>query len=121
MANKQTMMPPPGGKPAAVIAIGVKPKGDAPPGSDPGDGSGKMSREEAHFVPADHHCKDCANYDPSSGDCSEVTGSFDPEDACLAAFKAMGSSDGGEPDADDMGGPPDGDADDSSMPPGMPQ
>ena len=119
MASKQTTMPPPGEKPA-VIAVGVsKPKAGDGMSDSPDGGDGKVSREEAHFVPADKHCKDCSNYDPASGDCSAVAGSFEPEDACIGEFKAM--SDSGEPDADDMGGAPDGDADDSSMPPGMPQ
>jgi len=118
MASKQTTMPPPGGKkPAAVVAIGI-PKGgagDSQTGGDPG-ASGKASPAEAHVVKADQHCKDCENWDPSSGDCSAVDGNYDAEDACIKYFQAGGD----EPDADDAASAPDTGAGDSSMPPGMP-
>lgn len=82
-----------------------------PPGmADKPMGDGKASPEEAHVIRADAHCIDCRNYDPTSGDCSEVAGSFDPQDACSEYFDAIGSD---EPDDDDMGGAPDGDEDDS--------
>lgn len=107
-------MPPPG----LTVMIGAHPKGDMPkpggkmppPGmkADP-MGSGKASPEEAEVIRADEHCIDCKNYDPTSGDCTEVEGSFDPQDGCAEYFDKIG---GDEPDEDDMGGKPDGDMDD---------
>jgi hypothetical protein len=93
-------------KPGLVIAVGVgKPKnGEMPPpmpksaddgeGEDPSEEAGgkKHSREEAHFVPASRHCKDCENYEATSGDCKEVEGVFDAEDSCLTYFEPMEGS-----------------------------
>ncbi len=115
-------------KPAVAIAVGVgKPGGMAPPGMEDDDegidhpeahdqsaeSGGKVTREKALFIPADHHCKDCVNYDASSGDCSKVEGVFDAEDSCLRYFRHANPEDE-EPDADDQGGPPDMDADDQN-------
>lgn len=123
-------MPPPGGKkPGVMVGIAIKPKGGdpsssrmPPPGeadeqpgaeSDPAGGSGKHSAEEAHVVRENQHCKDCVHWQPETGECSEVDGSFAPEDACIRDFKAGGQE---EPDADESGGMPDGDQDDQMAP-----
>lgn len=119
---KNPSMPSPGlSKPKTVVAISIKPKGPGGPsggnpGMDPagsGAGQGSVSPEKAIVVRGDEHCKDCENYQPESGACSEVSGYFDPEDACVKYFKPLGN---GEPDADDQGGPPDNDQDDMSGP-----
>ena len=74
---------------------------------------GKATREKALYIPEDHHCGQCVNYEVTSGECSKVEGYFEPEAACLRYFKHVDESDEEkEPDADDMGGPSDGDADD---------
>ncbi len=108
-----------GKKPGIMIAVGVdKPKGMKAPGledkapmkPDAEDEGGKASVAEAHKVGADQHCKDCANYQAESGECSKVDGYWDPEDACVRYFEAAGNEE--EPDADDQGGAPDADADD---------
>lgn len=73
---------------------------------------GKASREKALFIPASHHCGECVNYSPESGECSKVDGMFQPEDACLRMFKHISEVDEHtEPDADQMGGASDHDAD----------
>jgi hypothetical protein len=108
-------MPPPGSDgPGLAIMIGV-PKGDkgspggkmAAPGSDAPQMGGKASLEEAHVIPADKHCIDCENYDPSTGDCSKVVGTHDPDDACYDFFEPVADNEGNEqPDADDAAQPP---------------
>lgn len=92
-------MPPPGSKKKAM-PMAAEPKGMPPPGSPkemppeekPEEAGGKHTAEEAHPVRADQHCKDCANYQGESGDCSKVDGYWDPEDACVRFFEA-GSGD----------------------------
>ena len=121
-------MAPPGmkKKPGLVIAVGVgKPKGGPmkPPGMDDdempdsptdekSDGS-KVPREKALVIEEDHRCSNCEHYDATSGECAKVEGYFDPGAACLRYFEPMGDEDSDEPDADDAGGPPDMDADDT--------
>src|ERR1700742_1534693 len=105
-------MPPPG----MTVAIAVKPKGSdsgkmPPPGEmgKPRMGEdGKVSPEDAQVYRADQTCVHCVNYDPTSGDCTKVSGSFDPSDGCLRYFSAIGDD---EPDEDDMDGESDNDAD----------
>lgn len=84
----------------------------APPGQMEQPTGAKAAPEEAMVIRADAHCIDCRNYDPTSGECSKVDGSFDPQDACAEFFDAIGSD---EPDGDDMGGAADQDSDDSGM------
>lgn len=98
------MMPPPGSKKKMPMPD-MAPKGMRPPGSKemppeekPEEEGGKHTAEEAHPVRADQHCKDCANYQAESGDCSKVDGYWDPEDACVRFFEA-GSGD--DEDAED--------------------
>lgn len=106
-------MAPPGSMTAAPAPpVEMKSK-MAPPGMEekkPGDG--KVSPEDAEVVRSDAHCIDCTNYDPTSGECSKVQGSFDPQDACAEYFSAINSD---EPDDDNMGGAPDMDEDDAGM------
>lgn len=84
----------------------------APPGDGKQPGSsGKMSPDEAVVIRANQHCIDCQNYNPQDGSCSAVDGSYDPQDACHEAFVAISDQ---EPDADDMGGSSDNDADDQA-------
>ena len=103
-------MPPPG---LTIVVAHPKEGGPGkrmePPTGDEPKGDGKSSPEEAGVVRADEHCVDCAHYDPTSGDCAKVSGSFDPQDACMQYFEKIGAD---EPDADEEGGPPDEDADD---------
>lgn len=124
--------PPPGAKkPGLMVTVGVgKPKGptddampkppmddaalkppdDAPMGGGGdkgGDEEKKCSPERAIVIRADEHCRDCKNYEPTTGECHEVEGQYSPDDACYAYFESMN-----EPDADDMGGAPDQDTDD---------
>lgn len=111
MAGRQD----PPGKPGVMVAIGIpKPDGKsgrmAPPGAGQGGPAGKMSPDEAIVIRANEHCIDCQNYNPQDGSCSKVDGNFDPQDSCHEAFSPIS---GGEPDADDQGGPSDQDADDS--------
>ncbi len=125
------MSPPSGGKkPALTVAIGMKPgagkmppPGAPPAGADPSQG-GKMQQKDAICIsakaipglPPDTSCGMCSNY--SNGECNVVDGQFDPDDRCLLQFQTAS----GEPDDDDMGGPPDQDGDDSGAqgpPPGM--
>jgi hypothetical protein len=107
-------MPPPvmgSKKPKAIIAVGIaKPKmgppkmgGDEPPADAPEDeqGGAKHSREEAHFIPADKHCRQCSNWDATSGDCKEVDGVFDSEDCCISYFDPMGEGDDEESEPDE--------------------
>lgn len=98
-------MPPPG-----MTVIGAPPMEDAPkksgrmppPGmQDKPEGDVKASAEEAEVIRADEHCLDCKNYDPTSGDCAKVSGSFDPQDACAEFFEKIGS-DEPEDDAGDI-------------------
>lgn len=113
-------------KPELVVAIGMGPKTEGrkpPPGmdeaatGDPGDsteepktpmgidagagagaalGNGKASPEEALAVREDHHCKDCSNWMPQTGECSAVDGIWAPEDACLRYFEAGSPGDEAE-------------------------
>lgn len=104
--------------PGMAVVISAKPpdgpgKRMQPPGMDEKPmGDGKASPEEAMVYRADRKCIDCDNYDATSGDCSEVSGSFDPQDGCLKYFEPIGD----EPDEDDKGGASDEDADDMEMP-----
>jgi hypothetical protein len=105
-------MPPPGSDgPGLAIMIGV-PKGDrggkmAPPGSDAPQEGGKASPEEAGVRREDEKCIDCENYDPQTGDCSKVAGTFSPQDTCGLYFHAVDDDESNEqPDADDSGAPP---------------
>ena len=114
-------MPPPGPsnkKPGLVIAVGV-PKGASgkgnrmpPPGLDhveehdtaapgaAGEGA-KATREKALVIPDDHHCKDCANWTPETGECAKVEGNFSPDAACLRYFGHLNAED--EQNGDDEG------------------
>lgn len=106
-------MPAPGEKkPGLMVAISAGPKGapddpNAPPDDPNGGGGEKHELESAGVIRADKHCKDCGNYDTATGDCSELPGSWDPDDACLRYFKALGEGDDEEqePDADDTAMP----------------
>lgn len=103
---------PPGGHGVAIV-IGVPKEGGkgAPPGMDreqPREG-GKASREEAGVVPPDQHCIDCQNYDPQTGDCSKVEGSFEPDAACLKYFTPVADEDNEQAE----GEPPEGGADEA--------
>ncbi len=109
-------MPPPGEGHGIAIVIGAHPASGKmpPPGADDkpmSDSDGKVSPEEATIIRSDEHCIDCKNYDPTSGECAKISGSFDPQDACVKFFEAIGND---EPDADDTGGTPDNDSDDSA-------
>lgn len=76
------------------------------------DTGGKVSREDCVFIPAGKHCGSCQKYSAETGECSKVEGVFDPEDACVRYFTAIGedmdNDSGAEPDmdADDQQGPP---------------
>lgn len=109
-------MPPPGMSADPMPKDGMPSGRMPPPGTDmnaPKKGEdGKVSPDDAGVIRADQRCIDCRNYDATSGDCSKVSGSFDPTDACSDYFDAINSD---EPDADDMGGAPDMDADDKEM------
>lgn len=98
--------------PTLVIGVGRGPKGGPsmppPEGGAPksrkpstaandddskqGTGS-KMSTDEALVVRADHHCKDCKQYQANSGECLKVDGVFDPEDGCMRWFTPMSGGD----------------------------
>lgn len=105
-------MPPPERGSAPKMA----PKDGMPEGDDkPEAGGKKASPDKAIVIKADAHCISCSNYDPQSGNCEEVDGVFEPEDACHAYFEPMGGDNEQEPDADDQGGAPDMDADDQGM------
>lgn len=107
-------MPPPGsGHPGIAVTIPAKPSPDKmpPPGmTDKPTGDGKVSPEEAEVYRADQTCVNCSNYDPTSGDCSKVSGSFDPSDGCVKYFEAIGDDtpkdpdDGSAPDDDEETG-----------------
>ncbi len=77
-----------------------------------GPSGAKASREKAVFVPSTHHCQECLNYQPETGECEKVDGIMDPNDLCIRYFKHVNESDEHtEPDDDQMGGPSDHDAD----------
>lgn len=104
-------MPPPGGdkKPGLAVVISAGPKaGDTPkPTEDePGEpGEKKASPDRAIVIRSNEHCKDCSNYDPGTGECEEVEGVFDPEDACHAYYEPMGGDGSG---GEEMGEMPEG-------------
>ena len=107
-------MAPPGvkKKPGLVIAVGMKPGGMKPPGmgkdapdDTPPDDSQegkKHSVAEAHKVGAEEHCANCQHYQADSGECEEVEGYWDPQDACVKYFEAANGAEdeeeGGEGD-----------------------
>lgn len=112
-------MPPPGGKPGLMVAIGVgKPKpGDndadapmkPPPGaSDPNDpdedsdDDSKISPDKAMVIRGDQHCAQCSNYHGEDGSCEKVDGQLSPDDACYVFFDPIS----GEGEEGDMGGAP---------------
>lgn len=89
----------------------MRPPGAPEPESKPAGEGQKVSPEDAGVVRNNEHCIDCSNYSPESGDCSKVEGYFDAQDSCVNYFDPIGDE---EPDADDAGGPPDQDRDDST-------
>src|ERR1700722_2422843 len=111
--KKNPLMPPPGKKPDLVVAIGAgKPKDDADmppkapdtpdptamPGAtgdtdDDGDDD-KMDPSKALVSHADENCGNCTNYDPSTGDCEKVTGTYAPDDRCWSNFQQLSSDSG---------------------------
>lgn len=122
MAFKREKMPPPGTKkPDVVVAVGVpKPKdGDMSPGGDdmppkpdamgatgdpPDDESDeKMDPAKALVSHADENCGNCENYDPTTGDCEKVSGTYAPDDRCFVFYEATGDESG---DAGDQAAPP---------------
>ena len=70
---------------------------DAPnPTAMPGAGGGdtddagdddKMDPSKALVSHADENCGNCKNYDPSTGDCDEVSGTYAPDDRCWARIR----------------------------------
>lgn len=136
--NKKADMPPPGlpKKKGLVIAVGIgKPKMPAPkmPGEDmdtpsastePGGANepDPSKMEKAGVIRADHHCQQCENWEPDTGNCTVLGPGFAPDDACLRYFEEMDDEDEDspeDPDASTEGaeGMPDGG---SEPPPGMP-
>ena len=96
--------PPPPAAPSAPPAPG------APPSAAPQGDAGKMSREDAGFIPAGQRCGGCANFEKQTGDCSAVGGGpFTASDSCANAYQAANGAASpasmGEPDQDDRGTP----------------
>ena len=109
--KKNPLMPPPGKKPDLVVAIGAgKPKDDADmppkaadapdpaampgaPKDDPDDDGDddKMDPSKALVSHADENCGNCTNYDPSTGDCEKVSGTYAPDDRCYSGYQPMSS------------------------------
>lgn len=85
------------------LVIGMKPRTGKPSMSPPEDGAPPMAKPdagpaapekkhteaEAHPVRADQHCKDCQNYQAETGECEEVEGMWQPEDACIRFFEPI--------------------------------
>lgn len=99
MISRPSMPPPEAKKPGVVIAIGTGPKkpgegGD--PSADSGDGKSPDKLERAGVIRADKHCQTCENWSPETGDCKELPGSFDADDACLVFYEGM--NDAGDDD-----------------------
>lgn len=90
--TKSPSMPPPGmpePKPAAAITADKKPgMGDEP--EDSGKDAKKL--EGAGVYRADQRCQNCENWQPETGDCEELPGTFDAMDGCLAYFEPVGDS-----------------------------
>ncbi len=108
--GKGPKMPPPpppkGKKPGLAIAVGIgpKPPGAAPDGQSQHDhDTGKLTPGPGQIIPADHHCKDCANYSAQTGECAKWTGQYMPEDACEKFFTPLNDDDN-DGDEDQTGG-----------------
>src|SRR5450432_1665128 len=111
------MPPPPKGGPPMMPKGGMPPPPGGPGAKPPDGGDGQqVSQKEAFCISGDlasamglSEFPTCANCNNFQGDsCSKVAGDFEPTDRCLKFFSPKG-----EPDADDAGGPPDNDQDDS--------
>jgi len=94
--GKPSMPPPERETPKPTAKAALKP-GDEPDDDDQDDD--KLSPEKAIVIRAGDHCVSCKNYHPDTGECDEVEGTFEPDDACWAAFKPMGGGDEQEQDA----------------------
>lgn len=93
--------------PALVIGIGPKTGGGSrsmppppddddapgmPPDKEPDDDEGgKMSPAKALVSHENENCGNCANYHGEDGSCEEVSGQFDPQDRCWAAYSPAGA------------------------------
>lgn len=116
MAFKPKMPPPPAAKkPDLVVAIGAKPKGNDPmPPKDPVAGDApddeadeKIDPAKALVSHADENCGNCENYEPTTGDCEKVSGTFSPDDRCWSSFEPIGDEgEGTEDQPSDSGMPP---------------
>jgi hypothetical protein len=130
-------MPPPSmpKKPKGIaIAIGIgKPKGGGMPppkmpGADdamPPDPKDDMDptvadpakMEKAGVIRADHHCQDCSNWEPDTGNCTQLGPGFAPDDACLRYFEEIEGEDEG---SDDEAAEGEGEMPEEAMPAGGP-
>jgi hypothetical protein len=72
-----------------------------PPTGGPDDSTPDPAKmEKAGVIRANHHCQQCENWDPGTGDCSILGPGFAPDDACLRYFEEASSDDTGEDDTD---------------------
>ena len=119
MAFPKTKMPPPGHKPALVIAVGPAGKDDKPPkdamtppddAANPDDPDNdkdedKISPDKALVSHGDEQCSNCSNYHAEDGSCEKVQGQFSPDDRCWSMYSAMGDE-SGDADGDAGAMPP---------------
>ena len=97
--------PSPGMPPSARDKMGPPmtpaPSAAAPPGAPPSQpgaaDAGKMSREDAGFIPAGQRCGGCANFEKQSGECTAVGGGpFTASDSCSKAYQPANAGAGGD-------------------------
>lgn len=53
-----------------------------------GGAEGKVSQDEAGYIPAGQVCGGCTNYTKETGDCMKVEGQFQAHDSCKTMYQA---------------------------------
>lgn len=62
------------------------------PQADGASGEGKVSQDDAGYIPAGQICGGCVNYTKETGDCAKVEGQFQAHDSCKTMYQAANST-----------------------------
>lgn len=84
---------------AAPASAGAGKGAGSAPDSDT-DTPDPSKMEKAGVIRANHHCQNCENWEPDTGNCSVLGPGFAPDDACLRYFEELGEDEGEGGDSD---------------------